>query len=88
MAAQPFQRSGPVKCEALLLVAPHGRALLGHLRPRGPLPFGGIGNTAWFWGFLLVLVVLGVLAFVGRRRQATARAKMAEQRASMYGGKR
>ena len=34
------------------------------------LPFGGIGNTAWFWGFLLVLVVLGVLAFVGRRRQA------------------
>ena len=49
------------------------------------LPFGGIGNTAWFWGFLLVLVVLGVLAFVGRRRQATARAKMAEQRASMYG---
>src|SRR5687768_6818289 len=52
------------------------------------LPFGGIGNTAWFWGFLLVLVVLGVLAFVGRRRQAAARAKMAEQRASMYGGKR
>ena len=52
------------------------------------LPFGGIGNTAWFWGFLLVLVVLGVLAFVGRRRQAAARAKMAEQRANMYGGKR
>ena len=33
------------------------------------LPFGGIGNTAWFYGFLLVVVVLGVLAFFGRRRQ-------------------
>jgi hypothetical protein len=52
------------------------------------LPFGGIGNTAWFYGFLLVVVVLGVLVFVGRRRQATARAKAAEQRASAYGGKR
>src|ERR671916_3408065 len=29
------------------------------------LPFGGIGNTAWFFGFLLVLAVLGVLAVVG-----------------------
>jgi hypothetical protein len=52
------------------------------------LPFGGIGNTAWFYGFLLVAVVLGVLAFVGRRRQAAARAKAAEQRAAAYGGKR
>ena len=52
------------------------------------LPFGGIGNTAWFWGFLLVVVVLGVLAIVGRRRQRTARAKAAEQRAAAYGGKR
>src|SRR6185295_18201340 len=23
------------------------------------LPFGGLGNTAWFYGFLLVVVVLG-----------------------------
>jgi hypothetical protein len=52
------------------------------------LPFGGIGNTAWFYGFLLVVVVLGVLAFVGRRRQRAARAKAAEQRAAAYGGKR
>ena len=52
------------------------------------LPFGGIGNTAWFWGFLLVVVVLGVLAFIGRRRQRTARAKAAEQRAAAYGGRR
>ena len=52
------------------------------------LPFGGLGNTAWFYGFLLVVVVLGVLAFVGRRRQRTARAKAAEQRAAAYGGKR
>ena len=52
------------------------------------LPFGGIGNTAWFYGFLLVVVVLGVMAFIGRRRQKTARAKIAEQRAAQYGGKR
>jgi len=52
------------------------------------IPFGGIGNTAWFWGFLLVVVVLGVLAFIGRRRQRTARAKAAEQRAAAYGGRR
>jgi hypothetical protein len=52
------------------------------------LPFGGIGNTAWFYGFLLVVVVLAVLAIVGRRRQRTARAKAAEQRAAAYGGKR
>ena len=52
------------------------------------LPFGGIGNTAWFYGFLLVVVVLAVLAFVGRRRQRTARAKAAETRSAAYGGKR
>jgi hypothetical protein len=51
------------------------------------LPFGGIGNTAWFYGFLLV-VVLGVLAVVGRRRQRAARAKAAEQRAAAFGGRR
>jgi hypothetical protein len=52
------------------------------------LPFGGIGNTAWFYGFLLVVVVLGGLAFFGRRRQRAAREKAAEQRAAAYGGKR
>ena len=52
------------------------------------LPFGGIGNTAWFYGFLLIVVVLGVLAVVGRRRQKSARAKAAEQRAAAFGGKR
>ena len=52
------------------------------------LPFGGIGNTAWFYGFLLVVVVLAVLALVGRRRQKRARARMAEQRAAQIGGKR
>jgi hypothetical protein len=52
------------------------------------LPFGGIGVTAWFWGFLLVVAVFAVLAVVGRRRQRAARAKAAEQRAAMYGGKR
>ena len=64
------------------------RGRLGHRQPdRAPDRLGS-GNTAWFYGFLLVVVVLGVLAFVGRRRQRTARAKAAEQRAAAYGGKR
>jgi hypothetical protein len=47
------------------------------------LPFGGIGNVAWFWGFLLVAIALGVLAFVGRRRQKAARERqMAGQQVS------
>jgi hypothetical protein len=52
------------------------------------LPFGGIGATAWFYGFLLLVVAFGVLFFFGRRRQAAARAKAAEQRAAAFGGKR
>ena len=52
------------------------------------LPFGGIGVTAWFYGFLLIVVVLGVMAVLGRRRQKAARAKVAEQRAAALGGKR
>jgi hypothetical protein len=52
------------------------------------LPFGGIGNTAWFYGFVLVVAVLAVLAVVGRRRQRAARAKAAEQRAAAFGGRR
>jgi hypothetical protein len=39
------------------------------------LPFGGIGSaTAIFFGFLLVVVAIGVLVLLGRRRQARARA--------------
>jgi len=46
------------------------------------LPFGGIDKgVSIFWGFLLVCVALGVLLFVGRRRQKRARAKQAEARA-------
>ena len=45
------------------------------------LPFGGINSSvAVFWGFLLVAVVLGALAFIGRRRQKRARARAMEQR--------
>jgi len=51
-------------------------------------PFGGVGSYAWLYGFILVLVVLGVLVLFGRRRQAAARAKLAEQRAAAFGGKR
>jgi len=51
-------------------------------------PFGGVGSYAWLYGFILVLVVFGVLYFFGRRRQAANRAKAAEQRAAAFGGKR
>jgi hypothetical protein len=40
------------------------------------LPFGGMSlDLRIFWGFVLVLVVLGVLVIFGRRRQKAARAK-------------
>jgi hypothetical protein len=39
------------------------------------LPFGGVSSTiAIFWGVLIVAVVIGVLAFFGRRRQKRAKA--------------
>jgi hypothetical protein len=39
------------------------------------LPFGGLGTgSAIFFGFLLVVVVIGVLVLLGRRRQSRARA--------------
>jgi hypothetical protein len=53
------------------------------------LPFGGIDSTlSIFWGFLLVAVVLGVMAFIGRRRQKRARERAAEQRANQVAGRR
>jgi hypothetical protein len=46
------------------------------------LPFGGVGLAGGvLLGFLLVVVVLGVLALVGRRRQAKAREKAEAERA-------
>ncbi len=39
------------------------------------LAFGGVGTVTAVWaGMLLIVVVLGVLALIGRRRQARARA--------------
>ena len=50
------------------------------------LPFGGLDPAiSIFWGLLLVLIALGVLNFVGRRRQARARTRAAEQRANAMG---
>jgi len=44
---------------------------------------GGIGvDTAIFFGFVLVLIAVGVMAFIGRRRQKRAKAARAEQIAS------
>jgi hypothetical protein len=49
------------------------------------LPFGGIGTgVAFFWGFLLLAIVLVVLIVFGRRRQKAARARAAEQRAAQF----
>jgi hypothetical protein len=53
------------------------------------LPFGGTDPVIGiFWGFLLVAVVLGVMALIGRRRQARARERAAQQRADMVSGRR
>jgi hypothetical protein len=42
------------------------------------LPFGGVGTgPGIFFGFLLVVIVIGVLVMFGRRRQARARAARA-----------
>jgi hypothetical protein len=47
------------------------------------LAFGGIGvGSSVFFGFLLVVVALGVLVLLGRRRQSRAQAS----RASAGGG--
>jgi hypothetical protein len=44
------------------------------------LIFGGIGlGSSIFFGFLLVVVAIGALVFVGRRRQAKAQATRAAQ---------
>jgi hypothetical protein len=44
------------------------------------LIFGGIGvGSSVFFGFLLVVVALGILVFIGRRRQAKAQATRAAQ---------
>jgi hypothetical protein len=49
------------------------------------LPFGGIGTAvSFFWSFLLLLVVLGVLIVFGRRRQKRARERAAESRAAQF----
>jgi hypothetical protein len=47
------------------------------------LPFGGVSTDLnIFWAFVLVLVAVAVLGFVGRRRQKAAKAKRAEQAAA------
>jgi membrane protease YdiL (CAAX protease family) len=44
------------------------------------LPFGGISvDLGIFYGFVVVLIALGVLVWFGRRRQKRAKADRAEQ---------
>ena len=50
------------------------------------LPFGGISlDLGIFYGFVLVLVALGVLIYFGRRRQKRAKAERSEQLAERSG---
>src|SRR3954447_17675760 len=82
--SSPMRRVGAVLLVLLLIIA--ALALGWGIVQLVALPFGGLdAGLSIFWGFLLVLVVLGVLALVGRRRQRTARAKAAEQRANAGG---
>jgi hypothetical protein len=47
------------------------------------LPFGGLSlDLGIFYGFLLVLIALGVLVYLGRRRQRAAQATRADQMAA------
>jgi uncharacterized protein YhhL (DUF1145 family) len=47
------------------------------------LPFGGISfDISIFYGFVVVLIAIGVLVFLGRRRQKRAQAERAEQAAA------
>src|SRR3954471_15021245 len=53
------------------------------------LPFGGLDPTlSIFWGFLLVVVVIAVMAVIGRGRPRRARERAAEQRANAVTGRR
>lgn len=51
------------------------------------LPFGGVSlDLSIFYGFVLVVVVLGALAYFGRRRQRRAQAARSEQLAGSRKG--
>jgi hypothetical protein len=82
-----YRRAGGI---ALLLLAVVALVALGWaIVQLVALPFGGLDSTlSIFWGFLLVLVVLGVLAVVGRRRQKRARERAAAKRAEQLSGPR
>ena len=43
------------------------------------LPIGISTGVRFFWDFVLIAVVIGVLAYVGRRRQKKMQAERAEQ---------
>src|SRR3954452_5290495 len=69
-----------------LLAIGWGSGPLIRLALRGPEP--GVSIISIFWGLVLVAVVIGVMAFLGRRRQRNARAKAAEDRANAAAGSR
>ena len=62
------------------------RARLGHRQARRAPVRRPRSGVSIFWGFLLVAVVLGAMAIIGRRRQARARERAAQQRADRSPG--
>src|SRR4051812_675295 len=79
-----WRRAGGILLVILLIVA--ALAIGWGIVQLVSLPFGGLDPTiSIFWGFCLVAITLGVLAFVGRRRQNRAREKAAQQRAEAMG---
>ena len=83
---QPAEDDG-LSSTQQLLIAMSGFVLLfgiGGFGDTVALPFGGVGTIGGlFLGLIVVVVALGVLALVGRRRQARAQEKA---RAARSGG--
>jgi hypothetical protein len=80
--SSPLRRAGGIL--ALLLAIVVVLAVAFGLAKLIALPFGGVSTgLAIFWGFVIVLIAVGVLVVLGRRRQKRARERVAEQRAQM-----
>jgi len=80
--SHPLRRAGGILLllVAIILVLAIGVGLANLIA----LPFGGVDpGLGIFWGFVLVLIVVGILFVWGRRRQKAAREKVAQQRAQM-----
>jgi hypothetical protein len=85
--SHPLKRARGVLIVILLIVA--ALAIGWGVVQLVALPFGGLDATvSVFWGFCVVLLAIGVMIVLGRRRQSRARTKAAEQRAEQLSGGR